>query len=109
MYALRCSTIRKNGSKKLRIKFCVKNLIKCSRTFEMLTVAFGESTMNSTQVQLWHKRFKEGRDVNDDALPGRSSTSTIDANIEASNHYLRKVADDVGISFGSCQAIFTDV
>ena len=48
----------------------------------MLTVAFGASTMSRTQVQLLYNRFKDGRD---------------------------KVADDVGISFGSCQAIFTDV
>ena len=34
----------------------------------MLTVAFGESTMNRTQVQLRYKRFKKGReDVNDNA------------------------------------------
>ena len=42
------------------VKFCVKNSIKCARTFEMLTVAFGESTMSRTQVQLWYNRFKEG-------------------------------------------------
>ena len=31
------------------IKFCVKNEIKCARTFEMLTtVAFGESTISRT-------------------------------------------------------------
>ena len=34
------------------IKFCIKNEIKCVRTFQMLTVAFGESTMSITQVQL---------------------------------------------------------
>ena len=34
----------------------------------MLTVAFGESTMSRTQVQLWYNQFKEGRaDINDDA------------------------------------------
>ena len=30
--------------------FCVKNEIKFVRTLEMLTVAFGESTMSRTQV-----------------------------------------------------------
>ena len=62
--------------------------------------------------------WKEGRqDVNDDACPGRPSTSTIDENIEAVKKMIldnrritiREVADDVRISFGSCQAIFTDV
>ena len=54
--------------------FCVKNDIKCAWTFEMLTVAFGESTMSRIQAQLWYSRFKE--DFNDDARPGRQSTST---------------------------------
>ena len=79
---------------------------------------FGESTMSRTQVQMWYKRFKEGReDVNDDARPGRPSTSTTDENIGAVKKMilhnnritLREVVDHVGISFGSCQAIFTDV
>ena len=47
----------------------------------MLTVAYSESTMSRTQVQLWYNQFKEGReDVNDDARPG---TSTTDESIEA--------------------------
>ena len=45
---------------------------------------FGESTMSRTQVQLFYNRFKEEReDVNADARPGRSITSTTDENIEA--------------------------
>ena len=37
-----------------------------------------------TQVQLWYNRFKEGReDVNDDARPGRPSTSKTNENIKA--------------------------
>ena len=50
----------------------------------MLTVAFGESIMSRTQVQLQYNRCNEGReDVNGDARPGRPSTSTTDENIEA--------------------------
>ena len=50
----------------------------------MFTVAFGESTMSRTQVQLWYNRFKEGREVvNDDARPGCSSTSIADENMDA--------------------------
>ena len=60
-------------------------------------MSFGESTMSRTQVQLWYNRFKEGReDVNDDVRPDRRITIT-------------EVADDDGISFGLCQAIFTDI
>ena len=53
-------TRKKNGSillfEKIHqrncIKFCVKTEIKCANTFEMLTVASGESTMSRKQVQL---------------------------------------------------------
>ena len=94
------------------IKFCVKNEMKCATTFEMLTVVFGESTISRTQVQLWYSRFKEGReDVTIDARPCCPCTLTIDENIEAvkkmilDNHRItiRKIVDEVGIFFGSCQ------
>ena len=50
----------------------------------MLTVAIDDSTISRTQVKLLYNRFKEGpEDVNDDACPGRPSTSTTDENIEA--------------------------
>ena len=73
--------------------------------------------MSKTQVQLWYNRFKKGReDVNDDTLPGRPSQSTTDENIEAvkkmildNRREVKVVAGDVGISFGSYQAIFMDV
>ena len=72
----------------------------------MLTVAFGEGTMSRTQVQLLYNRLNEGReDINNNE------------NIEAIKKMIldnrritiREVADDDDISFGSCQAIFTDV
>ena len=84
----------------------------------MLTVAFGESTMSRTQVQLWYNRFKEGwEDVNNDACSGRLSTSATDENIEAVKKMIldnRRItiaefAGNVGISFGSCQEIFSRV
>ena len=84
----------------------------------MFTGAFGESTVTRTQVQLQYNRFKEGReDVNNDASLGRPSMSTTDENFEAVKKMIldnrritfREVADDVGISFTSCQAIFTYV
>ncbi|XP_018353100.1 PREDICTED: putative uncharacterized protein FLJ37770 [Trachymyrmex septentrionalis] len=84
----------------------------------MLTVAFGESTMSKTRVYEWYKRFKEGReDVEDDDRSGRPSTSITDDNVEQVKKMIlenrritiREVADDVGISFGSCQEIFSDV
>ena len=83
----------------------------------MLTVVFGESTVSRSQVQLWYYRFKEGREDVNDACPSRPNTSITDENIEAGTKIIlsnrriiiRVVADDVGILFGSCQAIFTDI
>ena len=83
-----------------------------------MIAAFDESAMSTTQLQLLYNRFKVGQDdVSNAARPGRPSTSTTDANYGAVKKMIldnrqitiREVTDDVGISFGSCQAIFTDV
>ena len=67
--------------------------------------------------RVYYNRFKEGREyVNNDAHPGRPSTSTAHENIETVKKMIldkcritiKKVADNA-ISFGSCQAIFTDI
>ena len=59
--------------------------------------------------------FKEGwEDVNDDTGVGLTNMSTIDANFESVKKMIldnrrttiRELADDVVISFGSCQAIY---
>ena len=67
-----CSSIFYYSTKmdqKKCIKFFVKNVIKCAKTFEMLTKAFGESTRSRIQAQFWNNRFKEDReDVNDVVL-----------------------------------------
>ncbi|KAG5333114.1 GVQW3 protein, partial [Acromyrmex heyeri] len=61
------------------IKFCVKNKIKCADAFRMLTVAYGEATLDRSNVYRWYKMFSEGReDVNDEERAGRPSTSTTD-------------------------------
>ena len=50
----------------------------------MLDVASDEVTMSRTQVYLWYKWIKKGReDVSDDARAGHQSTSTTEENIEA--------------------------
>ncbi|KYN15811.1 hypothetical protein ALC57_11966, partial [Trachymyrmex cornetzi] len=59
------------------INFCVKNSIKCSKTLEMLKVAYGESTLK------WYRLFQEGREnVNDEPRFGRPSTSKTDENVQ---------------------------
>ncbi|KAG5344480.1 MOS1T transposase, partial [Acromyrmex charruanus] len=65
------------------IKFCVKNKIKCADAFRMLIVAYGEATLDRSNVYRWYKMFSEGReDVNDEERAGRPSTSTTDENID---------------------------
>ena len=84
----------------------------------MLAVALSESIMSSTQFQMRYNRLKKGREnVNDDALPSGQSTSSPDENIKAVkkmflyNHRITiiEVPDYVGLTFASCQAIFTNV
>ena len=84
----------------------------------MLTVAFDEAIMSRTQVQLWYNQFEDGwEDVNDDVRPGRPSKSTNVKNDKAVKQMIiddrritiREVADDISISLGSCQGIFTDI
>ena len=84
----------------------------------MLTKAYVVSAMSRTRVDEWYKRFQDGReDFQDDECPGRSSTSTTDENVEKVKEMvmndcritIREVADDVVISIGSCNEIFSNV
>ncbi|UYV81744.1 hypothetical protein LAZ67_20002183, partial [Cordylochernes scorpioides] len=97
------------------IKFCVKNEIKCADAFRMLTVAYGEATLDRSNVYRWYKMFSEGReDVNDEERAGRPSTSTTDEKINEVEKMIlanrritvREVAEDLNISIGSCHLIF---
>lgn len=84
----------------------------------MLKKAFGDDTMSQPRVYEWYKRFQEGReDIEDDERSGRPSTSTSDENVEKVKKIvlanrritIREVAEETGISYGSCEAIFVDV
>ncbi|XP_076170482.1 protein GVQW3-like [Ptiloglossa arizonensis] len=97
------------------IKFCVKNEIKCADAFRMLTVAYGEATLDRSNVYRWYKMFSEGReDGNDKERAGRPSTSTTDEKINEVEKMIlanrritvREVAEDLNISIGSCHSIF---
>ncbi|UYV65275.1 hypothetical protein LAZ67_3003775, partial [Cordylochernes scorpioides] len=92
------------------IKFCVKNEIKCADAFRMLTVAYGEATLDRSNVYRWYKMFLEGReDVNEEERAGRPSTSTTDEKINEVEKMIlanrritvREVAEDLNISIGS--------
>ncbi|UYV73733.1 hypothetical protein LAZ67_11000634 [Cordylochernes scorpioides] len=97
------------------IKFCVKNEIKCADAFRMLTVTYGEATLDRSNVYRWYKMFSEGRkDVNDEERAGRPSTSKTDEKINEVEKMIlanrritvREVAEDLNILIGSCHSIF---
>ncbi|UYV67212.1 POLR2B [Cordylochernes scorpioides] len=97
------------------IKFFVKNEIKCADAFRMLTVAYGEATLDRSNVYRWYKMFSEVReDVNDEERAGRLSTSTADEKINEVEKMIlanrritvKEVAEDLNISIGSCHSIF---
>jgi len=82
-----------------------------------LQQAYGEDATGRTQVFDWFRRFKEGRTSDEsDPRSGRPSTSrneemfTKVRKIVRNNKRLtvREIADDCGISVGSCDAILTD-
>ncbi|UYV72295.1 hypothetical protein LAZ67_9002491, partial [Cordylochernes scorpioides] len=81
----------------------------------MLTVAYGEATLDRSTVYRWYKMFSEGReDVNDEERAGRPSTSTTDEKVNEVEKMIlanrritvREVAEDLNISIGSCHSIF---
>ncbi|UYV83122.1 hypothetical protein LAZ67_22002308 [Cordylochernes scorpioides] len=97
------------------IKFCVKNEIKCVDAFRMLTVAYGEATLDRSNVYRCYKMFSEGReDVNDEERAGRPITSTTDEKINEVEKMIlanrritvREVAEDLNISIGLCHSNF---
>ncbi|UYV75875.1 hypothetical protein LAZ67_13001632 [Cordylochernes scorpioides] len=91
------------------------SLRKCADAFRMLTVAYGEATLDRSNVYRWYKMFSEGQeDVNDEERAGRPSTSTTDEKINEVEKIIlanrritvREVAEDLNISIGSCHSIF---
>jgi len=82
-----------------------------------LQQAYGEDAMGRTQVFDWFRRFKEGRtSVESDPRSGRQSTSRNQEIIAKARIFfrnnrrltVREIADDCGISVGSCDAILTE-
>ena len=49
----------------------------------MIQKAFGDDAMSATQIKVWHKRFKDGREsVECDPISGRPATSRTPENVE---------------------------
>jgi len=85
---------------------------------KMLEKAFGEISMSTPRIYEWYKRFKEGReDVDDDRRTGRPNTLISDENVAKIKYIvlsnrcitIREVAEEVNISYGSCESIFANI
>ena len=83
----------------------------------MLTVAYSEAILETSNVYRWYTMFSESQeDVNDGERAERPSTSTTDENIDEVKKIVlvnrritvREVAEDLSISIGSCYSIFTN-
>ncbi|UYV82496.1 hypothetical protein LAZ67_21002531 [Cordylochernes scorpioides] len=62
----------------------------------MLTVAYGEATLDRSNVYRWYKMFSEDReDLNDEGRAGRPSTSTTDEKI---NEHRMNIANEMLVS-----------
>ena len=99
------------------IKFCFKIGKTRMETYELLQQAYGENAMGRIQVFDWFHRFKEGRtSIESEPRLGRPSTSRNEEMIAkvgtlvCNNRRLTvgEIADDCGISLGSCDTILTD-
>jgi hypothetical protein len=84
----------------------------------MLQQALGNKVMGRTECFEWFSRFKAGRtSVEDDERSGCLATSKTDANIEKvreavhedRRQSIQDIASAVGISYGSCKSILTEI
>jgi histone-lysine N-methyltransferase SETMAR len=99
------------------LKFCYNNEISAAESIKMLQRAFGDEAMGKTAVYKWYEEFKEGREsIIDKTHPGHATTATDVVHVrkveelvmENRRLTLRELADEVGISYGSCQTILKD-
>lgn len=99
------------------VKFCEKLGKTFTETFQMLQAAFGNECLSRSRCHEWYKRFKEGQtSCEDDPRSGRPSTSTDDSHVARLNILvrsnrrltIREMAEELNISFGSCQRILTE-
>ena len=88
---------------------------RCDQNLTVI-LKFLESCMFDFHIFFLLCCTQDWENFNGDARPGHPTTLTTDENIEDvkkmildnRQNTMREVPEDVGISFGSCQAIFTD-
>ena len=110
-------TMKEIEEQRVCVKFCCNLGKNFTETFQLLNQAYGEDSMSRTQCYEWFKCFKENRMlVGEDPRPGWPSTSTNNDHVMRvcavihgnSRLTVWEVADEAGISIGSCHQIFTE-
>lgn len=100
--------------KRMNIKFLVKLGKSSHEINEMMRAVYKENAPKKTTLFKWIKRFSDGReDVNDDARPGRPSSSCFDENIERVRRMvfsdrrltIRMIADNLYLQKSSVHSI----
>jgi hypothetical protein len=98
------------------IKFCQKLGETATETAEMLQQAFGETALSWSKTSEWYSRFENGRtSIDDDPHTGRPSMARTNETVDRVNvvmrgnrrSTIREIADELNLSFGTCQAILT--
>ena len=117
VYVIAIFRMCESTEQRICIKFCFQIGKTATETYQLLQQGNGEDAVGRTQVFDWFRRFKVGRtSVESDPRSGRPSTSRNKETLAKvttmfrNNRRLtiRKIADDCGISVGSCDAILTD-
>jgi hypothetical protein len=107
----------KDLEERVCVKFCLKLRKTATKTWKILQQAFSEECMSRTQCFEWYSHFKTERtSIDEYPLSRRPSTSIDNVHIDAVLHLIlqnrhlpiRETTEDIGISFGSCQAILTE-
>ncbi|KAL4120451.1 hypothetical protein QTP88_013142 [Uroleucon formosanum] len=105
------------NEQRVSIKFCLKLGKNETETYTMIKTAFGEYSLSRSVTFEWYKRFKDGRQsTDDDPRSGRPSTSRNDDVVKKIKEKVRndrrltvrELANEAGISIGSCDEILTE-
>ena len=101
---------------RIGVKFCVKLGKSATETVAMLNATYGDVAMKFIACFKWHERFKGGRQlIDDDERSECPSTSIDDPHVDKINILvranqrltIRELAEECGISVGSCYEILT--
>jgi len=72
------------NEQRVAIKICFKAGLSATKTLVLVPKAYGNETVNRSNVFRWYSGFRDGRElVQDDERGGRPKSTRIEANIAA--------------------------